>query len=168
MGCDIHPHAEVRDPKTGIWEERGGDFSERHNHRNSGPFDWRSYGLFAFLTGGVVRNYSGIEGIGVKPRGLPDDSPTKGTEEEKYGDYHSHSYLTLKELLDFDYDKQMEDRRVTRQIGNVFHGGCTCEPGGGEKETWREFLGPNFLKDLETLKAFGDPENVRVVFWFDN
>jgi hypothetical protein len=72
----------------------------------------------------------------------------------------------VSELLEFDYDTPMEDRRVTRQMpSGILNGGCTCEPGEGEKMTFREFLGPAFFDDLEKLKAEGAD---RVVFWFDN
>jgi hypothetical protein len=81
-------------------------------------------------------------------------------------DYHSASWLYVSELLEFDYDTPMEDRRVARQMpSGILNGGCTCEPGEGEKMTFREFLGPAFFDDLEKLKAEGAD---RVVFWFDN
>jgi hypothetical protein len=71
----------------------------------------------------------------------------------------------VSELVDFNYDAPMEDRRVTRQTGpNSWNGGCTCEPGEGEQTTFREFLGKAFFEDLEKLKASGAE---RVVFWFD-
>lgn len=76
---------------------------------------------------------------------------------ERWGcDGHSASWLSLKELLEFDYDQIFEDRR---------NGGYTCEPGKGELTTYKEFLGEGFFEDLEKLKNSGAD---RIVFWFDN
>jgi hypothetical protein len=147
MGCDIHSQAEKR--INGKWEV----IPDLH------PFDWRQYGMFGFLAD--VRNYSAVPPLS-QPRDLPEGSPSDG---EDLGD-HSYSWLSVEELTAFDYDQPMEDRRVTRQIApNVTSGAVTCEPGEGEKTTFREFLGPAFFKDLEELKAAGAE---RVVFGFDS
>ena len=146
MGCDIHTQAERK--VAGKWEVIPG----LH------PFDWRSYGMFGFLAD--VRNYSAVPPIS-KPRGMAEGSPSDG---DDLGD-HSYSWLTVEELTAFDYDKPMEDRRVTRTVGNFTDGGVTAEPGGGAMTTYREFLGPHFFEDLEKLKAAGAE---RVVFGFDN
>ena len=37
-------------------------------------------------------------------------------------DGHSHSWLSLKELLAVDYDETFEDRRVTKTYGNITYG----------------------------------------------
>jgi hypothetical protein len=37
-----------------------------------------------------------------------------------------------------------------------------------DEEAYREFLGENFFKHLEILKTFGAPDEVRIVFAFDN
>lgn len=89
-------------------------------------------------------------------------------DDERLGD-HSFSWLSLKELLDFNYDQTFEDRRVTVQTGpRSWNGAGEAEPGGGEQTTFREFLGEAFFSQLEILKTYGEPENVRVVFGFDN
>ena len=122
------------------------------------PFKNRCYGVFAFLAG--VRNYSGIQPI-VEPRGKPDDYP-EVTEEDwrNYGTDNPTTWLLVSELTSFDYDTEMEDRRVSVN-GN---GGCTCPVGDGAKMPWREFLGESFFSDLDTLVS----EKIdRVVFWFD-
>lgn len=170
MGCDIHPFAEVR--RNGTWHMVGDVFPlddwaadyYKKTHGNK-PFDNRDYSVFGFLAN--VRNYSDITPLS-KPKGLPEDMSAEvrsGCE-----DYdHSASWLTLRELLSVDYDAPVEDRRVTRQIRpNVFHGGCTAEPGGGTMTTLREFLGTQFMSHLEILKTLGNPDDVRVVFWFDS
>jgi hypothetical protein len=153
MGCDIHSFAERK-------TENGYELIEGVN-----PFDWRAYGMYGFLAG--VRNYSDVPPL-AQPRGFPDDASaaTKAKYEEWGRDAHTPSWLSVDELSAFNYDAEMEDRRVTRQLApNYFHGGCTAEPGGGETMTYREFLGTEFFRDLEELRADGAD---RIVFWFDN
>lgn len=153
MGCDIHAFAEKKND-NGSYEML--PFS---------PFDMRWYGAFGFLAD--VRNYSAVSPIS-KPRGIPSDASNEVIEECKsWGiDGHSHSWLSVNELLEFNYDEIVEDRRVTRQISpGCISGACTCKIGEGEKTTWREFLGEQFISDIEILKSIGAD---RVVFWFDN
>lgn len=155
MGCDVHSYVETS--HKGHW-----DSLEFH------PFADRNYGAFAFLAG--IRNYSAVTPIS-EPRGMPADPGfIVGLRQKEWGeDGHTHSWLMVSELLAFNYDAEMEDRRYTRQEGpNFFNGGATCEPGQGQRKTWREFLGPNFMRDLEMLRAAGYPDTTRVVFWFDN
>lgn len=149
MGCDIHTVAQRR--TIDGWKTL--DFA---------PFDWRSYGMFGFLAD--VRNYSAVMPIS-EPRGLPDDFERIDEYEPDVGD-HSHSWLSVAELLDFDYDQLMEDRRITVQTGpNSWNGGTTSEPGGGEITTYRKFLGKEFFDDLAKLKELGAD---RIVFGFDS
>lgn len=159
MGCDIHILAER---KVGSAYEAITDakFAE-----GPAPFDWRAYGMFGFLAG--VRNYSDVPPIAER-RGFPEDASKIVADEydEWAGDAHSPSWLSVAELTAFDYDKPMEDRRVTRQLGpNLWSGACTAEAGFGEMTTYRDFLGPQFFADLSVLEDVGAD---RVVFWFDN
>lgn len=161
MGCDIHMMAQKRSD-DGSYHEI--DFV---------PFDWRSYGVFGFLAD--VRNYSAVTPVST-PRGIPDDmkvkeEPTewwdKGYEPEwESCDYHSHSWLSVKELADIDYDQIIEDRRYNgmTQYGYI-SGALTSEPGKGQMMKLRDFLGEQFIDDLERLKY---EEVDRIVFWFDN
>ncbi len=157
MGCDIHAFAEVRSKKTGKWSDD--DFR---------PFDDRNYSLFAFLAN--VRNYDCCEPI-AQPRGIPDDVSDYVNEEHQTWlfDGHSASHLTLRELLEFDYDKTFWNRRVDKQIGpNHWTGAGLAEEGEGQVISYRENLGENFFADLKHLATLGEPDDVRIVFWFDN
>lgn len=149
MGCDIHSNAE-RKNDSGQWVKIDG----------LKPFDARCYGTFGFLAG--VRNYSDVKPIAER-RGFPEDASEEVAKDYEgwSGDSHSASWLSVAELVEFDYDAMTEDRRCMRNN----NGGSTCDPGEGKPQTFREFLGKWFFDDLEKLKEAGAE---RVVFWFDN
>lgn len=150
MGCNIHSHAERR--VGGKWEKVYGaftldDFDKEYYGREKGdsPFDWRSYAMFGFLAG--VRSHW-CDPI-IEPRGFPSDACDEVREnyEGWYGFAHTPSFLTAKELLEFNYDKPIFE---------------------GYKETYRDNLSEMFFVHIEDLSKLGDPKDVRVVFWFDN
>ncbi len=153
MGCDIHSFAEKKNAQ-GQWEVIP-DFE---------PFEDRNYALFGWLAD--VRNYSGLTPIAER-RGIPEDASfeVKDDYEAWDCDAHSASWLSIEELLAFDYDASCEDRRVTRQTSYGWDGGCTCEPGEGRQTTYREMFGQDFFNDLDKLKELGAE---RIIFWFDN
>ena len=163
MGCDIHLMTEVK--KEGKWELNTKDIFGDEYYESDSPFDRRSYSLFSFLAD--VRQRDNIKPIS-EPKGLPEDSgvlnsPLEEPEEYVYYgydngtahtegeriecdiNYHSLTYLTLKELIEFNYDKKAT-----------------------EEKTYREYLGVLFFQELEILKTLGDPDYVRIIFWFDN
>lgn len=120
MGCDIHLRVEKR--VNGQWTpaepmrrnrywEPGGDEPELEPVRF---YDGRNYDLFAILAN--VRNGRGFAGVSTglgfipisEPKGLPIDvSPDVEKDSESWGsDGHSHSWITLRELLDFDWTQK--------------------------------------------------------------
>jgi hypothetical protein len=161
MGCDIHPYVEIR-MADGTWVAM--DAPER--------LDDRTYGRFAFLTGGAVRNYSGVPKVLPEPRGYPEDGSDvtkariKGLVDDYYGgDYgnHSASYLTLTELLAVDYNQKFVDMRPG------YLGQKDFVP--GEPITLLEFLGEGWadiLKELVDMTMPGSPDGLRIVFDFDS
>lgn len=159
MGCDIHTCVEQRESNGWTWISWG----VTNKYGDCEPFGDRIYAVFGWLAD--VRNYSAVPPIS-QPRGLPGDtSPDVLRVYEEWGfDAHSASWLSVDELLAFDYRKTFEDRRVTR--GN--DGGVTAEPGGGRLVTYRGFLGRSFFDDLDRLVEFNKAAPTRVVFWFDN
>ena len=175
MGCDIHSFAERLNKQTNKWEKVGDAFSldeygktRFKKDKGDSPFDWRNYSVFAFLAN--VRNYDHCEPIS-KPKGLPDDISDEVKQEYEHmeEDAHSTSFLTAKELLDFDYDKTFWNRRVTKQTSkNGWNGASLAEEGEGIVLTYRENLGEWFFVHLNELKELGEPEDVRIVFWFDS
>ncbi len=121
-------------------------------------FEHRDYGLFSFLAG--VSNDSGITPIS-KPRGLPDDI---AQDEDPWLGEHSHSWLSIDELLAFDYDQKVEDCRVFGHFSkNSWIPAHAAEPGYGETTTYWRFLGREFFQDLLELKNSGAE---RIIFGF--
>ena len=158
MSCDIYAFAEVK--KNNKWEKiEDKIFPTYQGEKTDEPFSVRSYSLFGFLAN--VRNYSCCPVI-AKPKGLPEDSEYLNSigGENWVSDGGNASYLTLKELLKFDYDLVFEDRRAGKQTTTITL---------GKKTTVREHLeGSRFFQNLEVLKTLGKPEDVRVIFYFDD
>ena len=152
MGTDIHTYVEVR--REGKWEletrlvfEADPYMRERYGAvGGSRPFNWRSYAMFGVLA--HVRRNDGP--CIAKPRGWPDDvSPALEAMRDEIE--HTPSYLTLAELVAFDYDQPW-----------------TPYPDEPQCNTVRIVLGTRFFEDLEVLKQLGDPKDVRMVFFFDS
>lgn len=96
MGCDIHIYVEQR--VNGVWEQVSDDID-----------NGRNYDLFSILAD--VRNGRGFAGVDTgdgyvpisEPKGMPEDV-SKGLIENVCWDYdHSHSYLSLRELIEYDW-----------------------------------------------------------------
>lgn len=160
MGCDIHSFAEVKD-SFGTWY-RVTESIFTGNGLSPEPFGWRSYGMFGFLAD--VRNVSFIPCITGVQRGWPDD-----TLEIQEWDTHSDTFVTLNELINFDYEATVEDRRGCKQISPGLTD-CAADMGEGNGTviTFREFLGQGFFDDIEILKTLGLPDDVRVLMSFDS
>lgn len=121
MGCDIHCFVEKK--IDGKWEQITGFVSDYYDPNNDyfssdrfknadSPIYGRNYTLFALLAD--VRNGYGFAGIDTgdritpisSPKGLPDDvSEHIRTESDSWDcDGHSHSWLTVKEILDYNIE----------------------------------------------------------------
>lgn len=112
MGCDIHCYAE-RKNKDGKWEivgnkEKGEDGWVNIDYE---PYVNRNYNLFAILAN--VRNGTAFAGCKTgegfnpisNPKGVPSDASEEyaSLSEQWDSNGHSHSYFTLRELLDYDW-----------------------------------------------------------------
>jgi hypothetical protein len=119
----------------------------------------RNYMWFAFLAN--VRNYSNCPFIS-SPRGLPSDlsdglgNVIRFWDEIRPGDAHSHSWLLVQELIEYDYSRRFTSKRS-----------FDSRPDGTETSLC-EFLGPRFFSHLETFRSLGDPWHTRLVFFLDN
>ena len=182
MGCDIHIFTERKD-ENGFWESvdfyipcKGFRLVEFYHDRN--------YELFNALAG--VRG----EGRRDVAKGFPDDaSETVRKEHGDDDDYHSPSYLNLKELkaLSEEYvDGVKRNGMVSPEAYNRLIGGeeptSWCKATGDRSWKYAEWhSGDNPLDYImEKLEMFlslrywdyerpeADSEDFRVVFWFDN
>lgn len=120
MGCDIHFYAEKKvhdnwvpavpiiDLNNGEYPDEGPDLDTPYNEK---WYTDRNYDLFSILAD--VRNGFGFAGVKTgegfvpidQPRGVPHDaSPGYRMVVEAFGeDGHSHSWLTIKDLLTYDW-----------------------------------------------------------------
>jgi hypothetical protein len=111
MGCDIHFYVEQK--RDGKWTAVGEFVKDEDGYMRGGEsfYDGRNYNLFAILAD--VRNGRGFAGIKTgkgfnpisQPRGIPGNASAEYKEiADGWGcDGHSHSFLTLRELLDCDW-----------------------------------------------------------------
>ncbi|MED1801822.1 hypothetical protein [Brevibacillus porteri] len=214
MGCDIHLYVEQRtengwEAVQGInpWIARYKAFAlnarERGENERAAELDryvvemetkelwvyegWlykeRNYALFAMLAD--VRNNYDYKPI-CQPKGLPGDiSDVVGKEAARWEeDGHNHSWLTLQELLTYDWDqtttitgwveKNVADKyRQTGKRPSYWFYDTTNRNNNYEQISWQvkysehvqQFLDYGLLK----LKQYAcPPEDIRIVFWFDN
>lgn len=187
MGTDIHIAVEVW--RDGAWHLADVDASEDRN-----------YWAFAVLAN--VRNGYGFAGMDTgeaiqpisEPRGLPEDMSAElrakleacesndFLEEDEYiwlGD-HSHSWVTLGELLQYDLGAPMlvtgfvseKEAQHYRETGEfpTSHMAWTSQP-GFVKMSWVQPVSdraPLIGTLIEELRPLGAPDEVRIVFGFDN
>jgi hypothetical protein len=149
MGTDITSVAEVRG-SDGTWTAAGDIFpldpedheiwGRTHDHA---PFYWRSYGMFGFLAGVRVPVAKPL----ARDRGFP-DGVTKLAWDEIAGTCYEASWVSLRELLEADYEQTI------------------AYP--DEEIPVREVLGDLYFEHLKILESLGGPDDVRVVFGFDS
>ncbi len=200
MGCDIHLYVEYKKTVKDVKKWLNGDyfkFNPYHKvYDNEHPYNRielygdRNYGLFSTLAG--VRDYTeGMTPVS-EPKGLPHDvTEYVQSESTQWGsDGHTHSWLTLKELKDYQAigaklkrtGLLSPEQLLDFDKGILPQSWCqgTNQP-GYERREWEEennTLVPLIKKlqqrahelmqyDWEEYKIEND-ENVRIVFWFDN
>jgi hypothetical protein len=155
MGCDIHLCAEVR--RSGKWE-RAEPLIEDRSHEPTMVreqfYNDRNYILFTVLAG-VRDNNQAIQTIS-SPRGVPHDVSSEWKEQVDSwaGDGHSHSWLSFRELYEFEgWDKIIYDWDQSLPI----------------KSYCKEFY-IDTMKKLASLCSDPSitPDDVRVVFFFDS
>ena len=170
MGCDIH--AMIEEKKVGSyyswWINRGDPEIDRY------------YELFSVL--GNVRNYNNIPFI-AENRGVDAFSCCEYLSWIKYwdSDAHSASWVTLKELKDFNIEQEYYNSNLIKDKDNAgkIIETCTFTTGKhmgevGKVKLFRVFGEDSHgIKDwrrlIKKLDSFGSsPENIRIVFFFDN
>jgi hypothetical protein len=242
MGCDIHLYVEVKTPEgwrsADKWTTNTEDYDEPHTDVDYDDrfYRDRNYDLFAILAGvRDERGFAGCDtGAGFNPiapeRGLPSDvSPNVQKASDQWDcDGHSHSWLTVAELLEYDWTQTTTLRgwvdaksfaewsRWARKHGEMPESYCGGVSGYNVRhiteqemqekiEAIRKELEergvPGWCREFEAavgtrlngyyckfehpqayyqcarrfwsdciprLLRLGKPEDVRIVFWFDN
>lgn len=107
-------------------------------------------------------------------KGLPNDASksvkqwhTTWFHEIKLG--YSASFLSLNDLIAFDYNKLAEKNQGWEEMCAL-----QCAKSGSRvlknqydnPFTYRKALGEKFFKDLDYLKTLGKAEDIRTVYWF--
>lgn len=134
-------------------------------------FIGRNYPLFAILAG--VRNDMGLFLPIADPRGVPDDASreTLWSVARNLGyedDAHDHSWVTLGELLAYDWERGVSSERVGGSSDAV-RSVSLLESTTANDSTCRAYVGERFSDTtLPFLRQFGDPGLVRLVFFFDS
>ena len=132
-------------PADASWEYTYSKGMIRNPYTNQ-PYGGRCYSLFGILAG--VRDQSNpMIGAEFNLKGVPDDASmsVKSIADEWDIDGHSHNYFTLRELLDSEYNKMDDNDLKVRGIDPYF-----------------------FNTTIPQLQKLGQPEDVRIIFWFDN
>ena len=137
MGCNIHGFIEVLeypDSENDKWWEV-----------HEIPYT-RNYRFYAALAG--VRNGVNIKPIS-EPKGMPVDASmmSRVEAEEMEGDAHTHSWLTYKEIKEYDWMQDIGDGLLIDNIHIHFK---------------------SLINEMRFLANHYGDEGVRVVFWFDN
>lgn len=198
MGCDIHTYVEVKrhindeekwvtadyykkNPYYLLYSDEDKEFEVAH------IYDYRNYELFSILAD--VRNYSNNKPI-FEPRGIPKDCCQEIRDEYKMwgSDGHSHSWLTLEELMDYAGSHKiikhsgLISERQSIDLDNGIKPDSWCRWTNVEGYVYREweeeFTGLDIIIDRlkkrleETLCIYGRineySDKIRLVFWFDN
>lgn len=139
MGCDIHLFVEMKADAT--WWFKAEYYIDR------------SYSLFSVLAD--VRNPTEGDPYFISPisppRGLPDNVSWRvGGQYDKWrSDAHSASWLLVSELLSYDWLREIL-------------------VSDGKKVKLSDWIGDFLRHDLEAFRAMGNPDETRIVFWFDN
>lgn len=184
MGCDIHFYTEKK--VNGKWESADKLSKNKYYDKNDPDgeqefeiaygdrlYDGRNYNLFAILAD--VRNGRGFAGDdtgdGFKPisdpKGLPEDCCDfiKGQCETWGGDGHSHSYFTVKELLEYDWTQKttirtiMDLRTYVQWVNHLKNEGRypeICYTGVSGKKINEDEVLEFINKNFKPLKPFED------------
>jgi hypothetical protein len=155
MGCDIHFYVETQQP-NGIWKSADTWVDEYQDGELCVPYDSayyndRNYDLFAILAD--VRNGRGFAGVETgdgfnpisAPKGLPSDcSPQVKASAERWGcNGHSHSWLTVSELLAYDWTQETELTGLLDPFTFAEWEAWERKQGGNPKRWCADALGPN-------------------------
>lgn len=170
MGCDIHGIIERKNESGGWYWLNSGD-----------PDIGRNYTIFSVLAN--VRNYDNYPFIS-EPKGMPKDltSEMRCLVNEWGEDGHSHSWITLEEMKNYDIEQKVYCSRLVTERDEAGNITSTCAATSGRslghvgeitifdefpngRRHWLYLIG--YLE--EVAKKYGlKNDEVRFVFFFDN
>ncbi len=187
MGCDIHIYTEVKKTINNQNKWVSSDYFKMNNYKYEDKFSvveifkYRNYSLFSVLAN--VRNYDNNKFIS-EPKGYPDDCCEFINGKFSYWgeDGHSHSYFTLKELLDFQKENEkikhsgMMSLENAKLVDSGLMPNSWCKATNIESYVFREWSYKNEALDklINSLKQrkedfyINNDEDIRIVFWFDS
>ena len=180
IGCDIHLHCEYR--KDGIWYNCDNfEWNQETGKYEFSSIYWgRNYDLFGVLAGVRCSDFETI----AYPKGLPDDMALKTKEmaDEDFEWSHSHSYLTLRELLIWKEKQKKKWRRLKKKYPIKYDKNEGYYIIDGEVEVTFKYeqkllnylirkiedkMNDHFFCfEKEDFWKYG--EDFRIVFWFDS
>lgn len=189
MGCDIHPHVEVKTDNG--WQEVKTIYRLNGSSEETKPQSIiieRNYALFGMLAD--VRNYDENEPIS-EPKSLPSDVSTEVAESFEAEWFHSSSYVTLKELYVYlnkhpTITRQgFMDKKQSDDLDKGISPTSWCEDTSRDDYVHRTWQEPNLeiqklcfkletilsgvdFPGLDPYSYWAHPEKIRLVFWFDN
>lgn len=201
MGCDIHLFTEIKKSinsedkwvnvdnwRYNPYYKEGSDDGEEMLHVES-LYSGRNYELFGILAG--VRDLSN-DAID-DPRGLPEDvsSVTKKASDRWDGDGHSHSWLTLRELKEYQGLHPVVKRSgfISPEAAELLDAGEETPDIWCQATSVTTWVKREWEEGYDTLKPIVDAmdkrvrdefwvwngeerpeldEKIRIVFWFDN
>ena len=209
MGCDIHMYVEykkelpIKDSKKREEKWISGDYfklnpykdiwdgEEEEEFEKIELYGGRNYGLFATLAG--VRDYSNLIIPISNPKGIPHNCCDYVKKANKnWGiDGHTHSWLTLKEIKDYQATQPLLPRKgfispidVIEFDKNGTHPESWCQGTNMKGYEEREWVEKNetliplielMEKRAKELMQYNyeeydtkNDEKIRIVFWFDN
>jgi hypothetical protein len=127
-------------------------------------FDNVAYSIQGFF-GNDHRNYAHCPMIS-QPKGFPNNCSQ--TTRVLLSEHYSVSWLSLKELQDYNYDKVFWNRRIVREEKpNFFNGSAIAREGEGTHMTIRHHLGEWYFNEIRKLeKVIDDRTKIRIIFGF--
>lgn len=151
MGTDIDLYVEhkVGDRWTAPGNWAVDDYGDADIDLDDRVYAERNYVLFAALAG--VRNYFGVTPFFVT-RGLPTDVTSLVQTQADCSGGHNHGYATLSELQQADWLQLIGSEQAV------------------EKQPLAQCVGDFFSRVLPVLwqLSANEPDNVRIVYWFDS
>lgn len=193
MGANIHMYVEAKLGNQGLWKSLDKwsinplhvSYPEKYKNRYTVDYDdliykERDYLVYAVLAN--VRNNFNIIPIS-EPKGLPNDvcENIRLESENNFKGEHSHSYLSLRELLMYNWNQEVslatleesEDNAIEKYGSSILF----IEPYAERlRVVYQAVLSdeiPKFMEVMEKLKDYAQNndlsyDNIRIVFWFDH